>query len=921
MAPVIGLHGRSNQMKVRKIILCFVYFACFLILFLQYPPDSFAQRRPVLRPVRRDYFAGKFLLIPGDDLPTSTQMTRMIAAVSDHDLVLPSDRLIGDAGKLLEWAGDLDYDDIDGAVISFDAFLQKRSGAQELIGIMRGQRPGLQVYGFVTLSQASEGLVSSLMESVAGGFPDYLLIAAGEGDEPVSAQIRNRIQSLKLNSRVALTNTTETAAIALLTRMTNRRFGYSPKLLPIYSSKPDGAASHLITDQITLMGATEIPQTSEAARSVEVLLFIHTPETDDQTRAAFASAIAQSLERNVRVAVLDLAESDASKDKLLTKLREKKLLDKLTSYASSDSAGAKLEIAAAESIAHACSFQISIRFLRDDLDRVMRIDRAQVSLQLGQYLSDWAFPLKVRPGQENLQEASVLDRVKVISDEIFTEQFRRNLHAFLLTTGERAQLEVRMIQRLQLKLFRAPGAPAQEVFVRPSVYLVFLGSQPTSQIKANTSWELTSEDVDDRISRRWSMINWLSFRSDAEMVEMSIRVSPKNAPQLSSDQGYSIRSKRTRSTRKIEILAAANEGAFNALARLERMGLEGRIAEDFQLTESPALKYRALIEDRAISRMTHRDRLEMMQLLGRLRLNRLYFFGNGYKPEKIVELIRAANANFVELVYVFKAASMTPVEEIENEISQLRQGGVRSFALNFESTGDRTRISADAALIAGIRSSLQTRYPDSRLSVILRSAAPEDKYVSEIAQAISPDMELVIADDTITGESSSLLNKRIVSVTALTSLSGNSRTESTQCFNLLPGSYHNPGSPTEGVSTRLTQQTRMSLMLLPSFAEFAWEPASYNSRSSFDQTLNLLFDERSRNGIRSWAQVVGDCSRDNPLSAISIKNSPVSAARKLADLRSAIEQLNGTPERGLLRAELAELIARAQTVLDKFKSR
>ncbi|MBK9705601.1 MAG: beta-N-acetylglucosaminidase domain-containing protein [Acidobacteria bacterium] len=602
----------------------------------------------------------------------------------------------------------------------------------------------------------------------------------------------------------------------------------------------------------------------------------------------------------------------------MTKLREKKLLDKLTSYASSDIVGAKLELAAAESIAQACSFQISIRFLRDDLDRVMRIDRAQVSLQLGQYLSDWAFPLKVRPGQENLQEASVLDRVKAISDEIFTEQFRRNLHAFLLTTGERAQLEVRMIQRLQLKLFRAPGAPAQEVFVRPSVYLVFLGSQPTSQIKANTSWELTSDDVDDRISRRWSMINWLSFRSDAELVEMSIKVSPKNAPQLSSDQGYSIRSKRTRSTRKIEILAAANEGAFNALARLERMGLEGRIAEDFQLTESPALKYRALIEDRAISRMTHRDRLEMMQLLGRLRLNRLYLFGNGYKPEKIAELSRAANANFVELVYVFKAASVTPVEEIENEISQLRQGGVRSFALDFESTGDPTRISEDAALIARIRASLQARYPESRLSVILRSAAPEDKYVSEIAQAISPDIELVIADDTITGESSSLLNKRIVSVTAL---SGNSRTESTQCLNLLPGTYHNPGSTAEGVSARLTQQTRMSLMLLPSFAEFAWEPASYNSRSSFDQTLNLLFDERSRNGIRSWAQVVGDCSRDNPLSAITIKNSPDSAARKLADLRSAIEQLNGTPERGLLRAELAELIARAQTVLDKFKSR
>ncbi|MBK6799764.1 MAG: hypothetical protein IPG76_24090 [Acidobacteria bacterium] len=129
-------------------------------------------------------------------------MTRMIAAVSDHDLVLPSDRLIGDAGKLLEWAGDLDYDDIDGAVISFDAFSQKRSGAQELIGLMRGQRPGLQVYGLSLSRRHRKTWSPRFWNRSPADFRTTCWLRRVREMSLFLLQIRNRIQSLKLNSKL-----------------------------------------------------------------------------------------------------------------------------------------------------------------------------------------------------------------------------------------------------------------------------------------------------------------------------------------------------------------------------------------------------------------------------------------------------------------------------------------------------------------------------------------------------------------------------------------------------------------------------------------------------------------------------------------------------------------------------------------------
>ena len=43
---------------------------------------------------------------------------------------------------------------------------------------------------------------------------------------------------------------------------------------------------------------------------------------------------------------------------------------------------------------------------------------------------------------------------------------------------------------------------------------------------------------------------------------------------------------------------------------------------------------------------------------------------------------------------------------------------------------------------------------------------------------------------------------------------------------------------------------------LATAADYAWDPRNYNPQQAFDRALNLLYDERSRQGLRaetSWA--------------------------------------------------------------------
>ncbi|MGH9851215.1 MAG: DUF4127 family protein [Blastocatellia bacterium] len=443
----------------------FVSLSILLLIVSSTISSPAQRRRPQLLPAARDYFAGKFVLIPRDDRPSSLQQPRMVARVADHDLILPPGRAMGDAEELIEWAKTVDYNEVKGVIVSLDAIEQR----VELIEWIRKQAPNIPIYGFASSGLRGEAEIKLF---------DYLL-AGGEN---------------KRSDKAAVETEPDAASATLVARLLNQRFGFTPKFLPLYSSARGGASiQRTISERIALAGGAELRSINDATRIASILLFVHSPQTNDQERATLVESLANAINKSYRVALLDLSESKAGKEGLLAELRRRKLLDHVIAYASADLTGGPSAAAQATArvLTHAASLLTAIRFLRDDVDRVGRIDRAHVNLLFKSYLSDWAYALEVRPKLEtfvreqlkadparlgaNTERAEEFARreLRALAEELFKDQFKDNAHAILLNNGERAQFVLRFVQTLQLRL---PSQKISEAEIQPVVYLVYVGN-------------------------------------------------------------------------------------------------------------------------------------------------------------------------------------------------------------------------------------------------------------------------------------------------------------------------------------------------------------------------------------------------------------------------------------------------------------
>ena len=197
-------------------------------------------------------------------------------------------------------------------------------------------------------------------------------------------------------------------------------------------------------------------------------------------------ALAEAVAKGYRVAFADASGSAAATDQMLEELRKRKLLDQLASWAACAPAGKAIGIALAQASVRAGG----LKFLRNNTDRVQRLERAQVEFILGRLLVDWAYEIKVRPRVEAVyKETAVNDsgssdvhekaesiastEVRVLAGRLFDEQFRRSIHTVLLNSGEHAYFEVRALQRFSLHL---PQQGVEEADVRQSVYVPFTGN-------------------------------------------------------------------------------------------------------------------------------------------------------------------------------------------------------------------------------------------------------------------------------------------------------------------------------------------------------------------------------------------------------------------------------------------------------------
>lgn len=438
----------------REAALLFVALLCLV-------STATAQRkRPQLLVSPDAQRAGRIVLIPADARPDSFHQPRMLAALIDHELVTPPPRALGDDAATLLWANELDYSNVKGAVVALPASPQRAA----LIGAIQKAQPSLPVYSF---------------DAVAPARTEPPAVADPSTPSAVTA------------NRNATEAEPGAAAMTLLARLAVDQFRFRPRFLPLYSSATGRAGVHrAISERIKLIGGEELTAINDAARASGILLFIHTRQTTVEERDLLIDSLQKALEKSYRVAVLDLSESAATKQMLLAELRSLKLLDKIFSYASAE-AEAGFHEATTRVLSHCAVLTVGLRFLRTDVDRVHRIDRAHIALLLSRYLTDYFYAHEVREKVEAFVRVQLkadparlgefVDRVetyaaselKPLAETLFNEQFRDNLHAILLNSGDRAQFSLRFLQLLQLRL---PANNISEVEIRPSAHLVYVGN-------------------------------------------------------------------------------------------------------------------------------------------------------------------------------------------------------------------------------------------------------------------------------------------------------------------------------------------------------------------------------------------------------------------------------------------------------------
>ena len=561
------------------------------------------EQRPRLRTADRTRFAGRILMAPagwGDEPGSGFGDLKTLAELADHDLQLAPGGPQSSPESILEWIRINSGIETDGLIV--DPEIAGTERVDDTLAMVRRQRPYLPI--------------DSARDPATG-------IEAG------------------LSLRLA--------------RMISHRLGESARILPFYTEAGHGSVRQTISRMIEQVGAAEIRPDDRASGPPDLLLFVVLPGTTSAGHERLVDGVRRSLGRNIRVAIADLTTDRASKERLFALLRQERWIDRLAGIAGSDPE--RLERtgdAAARAIAQAVLFTASIHSLRDDENQLGRIDRARARLLLIRCLREFSYPLHVRPSLSGVGPSEIerLARTQLesLAVELFNEQFRRNLHTTRLVTGRQVQFEISLLQQVRFRFSAKDTAlAAPEIF--PTIHLAVT----VAPAQSGREWEVTNDALDQRVRERWTQIPWGRYETGAKRVLVTFRGAPADA--VDSPEGYRLRFRLNRKTPRVDISATTDRARVYALNRLARLGAGGNLTADIDLTESPQFAERGIVDDRG-GEWSLRERIDLINLLGRLRMNRYVLVMPEGLPritaDSLARLQQAAERAFVDLTVADK---------------------------------------------------------------------------------------------------------------------------------------------------------------------------------------------------------------------------------------------------------------------------
>ena len=409
----------------------FLQFLMLTLLLGWSSAESLAQKkRPRLAPVPTKDFVGSLLLIPLDARFASTKLPRAFARIADYDVLYPSREILSNENDLMAWVKSQNLAQIDGVIIGFTA--GQEAQRIEIINWLRQQKAELPIYGFANKS------TDALSKIV---FDDLII-----DDSPkASAQL-------------------------LVAKFLNRTYQRVPQLIVRFSSEAINPVKASLVKQADSTGVKLIN-----TGKPDVFLFVLADATDEAKFSTLFEVVTRTVAAGYYVAVVDLSSNP---DRLMTQLRERKLLDLLNAYAASTSP----ETAFGNVLTQISARLISAKVLRLKMteEQLQRGERAQVEMMLMRYIEDWGYATVVKPKLETyLKEPNISaeqaeeflkNNLQTLGNQLFDQQFRRNIHSVMLASGQRAPFIVSLLQRLSAH-FTEPGK-INEIEVEVGVHLI-----------------------------------------------------------------------------------------------------------------------------------------------------------------------------------------------------------------------------------------------------------------------------------------------------------------------------------------------------------------------------------------------------------------------------------------------------------------
>ena len=409
----------------------FLQFLMLSLLLGWSSAESLAQKkRPRLAPVPTKDFVGSLLLIPLDARFSSTKLPRAFARIADYDVLYPSREILSNENDLMAWVKSQNLAQIDGVIIGFTA--GQEAQRIEILNWLRQQKAELPVYGFANKS------TDALSKIV---FDDLII----DESQKTSAQL-------------------------LVAKFLNRTHRRTPQLIVRFSSETTNPVKASLVKQADSTGVKLI-----ASGKPDVFLFVLADATDEAKFATLVEVVTRTVAAGYYVAVVDLS---GNPDRLMTQLRERKLPDLLNAYAASTSS----DTAFGNVLTQISARLISAKVLRLKMteEQLQRGERAQVEMMLMRYIEDWGYATVVKPKLETyLKEPNISaeqaeeflkNNLQTLGNQLFDQQFRRNIHSVMLASGQRAPFIVSLLQRLSAH-FAEPGN-INEIEVEVGVHLI-----------------------------------------------------------------------------------------------------------------------------------------------------------------------------------------------------------------------------------------------------------------------------------------------------------------------------------------------------------------------------------------------------------------------------------------------------------------